>query len=250
MTDTFDFLVRTRRLFAAAVLVLAASVPATMAHAQQVVVIVNGDPITALDIEQRSKLIQLSTHKAPARQQVIEELINDRLKVREAKKFGLEVTAAEVDAAFATMAGRMRRTRRAIHPGARSVRRQRQHPQSQDQGRRHLATARARALTRRPSRSPRRTSSRRWKARPTIRSAMTTRCGRSFSSCRPARPKPSSKGGGAKRRLCADVSRAARTASPSRARSRTSPSANRSSAARPTYRRSFARCSRASRSAS
>jgi peptidyl-prolyl cis-trans isomerase SurA len=110
MTDTFDFLVRTRRLFAAAVLVLAASVPATMAHAQQVVVIVNGDPITALDIEQRSKLIQLSTHKAPARQQVIEELINDRLKVREAKKLGLEVTAAEVDAAFATMAGRMRRT--------------------------------------------------------------------------------------------------------------------------------------------
>ena len=91
-------------------LVLAASVPATMAHAQQVVVIVNGDPITALDIEQRGKLMQLSTHKAPARQDVIEELINDRLKVREAKKFGLEVTAAEVDAAFAGMAGRMRRT--------------------------------------------------------------------------------------------------------------------------------------------
>src|SRR6267143_1951004 len=89
MTDTFDFLVRTRRLFAAAMLVLAASVPATMAHAQQVVVIVNGDPVNALDIE---------------------ELINDRLKVGEAKKFGLEVTAAEVDAAFATMAGRMRRT--------------------------------------------------------------------------------------------------------------------------------------------
>src|SRR5216684_768765 len=110
MTDTFDFLVRARRLFAAAMLVLAVAVPATMAYAQQVVVIVNGDPITALDIEQRGKLIQLSTHKAPARQEVIEELINDRLKVREAKKFGLEVTAAEVDAAFATMAGRMRRT--------------------------------------------------------------------------------------------------------------------------------------------
>ncbi len=110
MTDTFDFLVRARRLFAAAMLVLAVSVPATMAHAQQVVVIVNGDPITALDIEQRGKLIQLSTHKAPVRQEVIEELINDRLKVGEAKKFGLEVTAAEVDAAFATMAGRMRRT--------------------------------------------------------------------------------------------------------------------------------------------
>ena len=58
--------IRTRGLLAAAMLALAASVPATIAHAQQVVVIVNGDPITALDIEQRTKLIQLSTHKAPA----------------------------------------------------------------------------------------------------------------------------------------------------------------------------------------
>ena len=71
---------------------------------------VNGEPITALDIEQRSKLTQLSTQKTPARQEVIDELITEKLKVREAKRFGLEVCNAEVDSAFAAMASRMRLT--------------------------------------------------------------------------------------------------------------------------------------------
>jgi peptidyl-prolyl cis-trans isomerase SurA len=87
-----------------AMLVFAAAV--TAAHSQQVVVIVNGEPITALDIEQRSKLAQLSTQKTPPRQEILDELIAEKLKVREAKKWGLEVTDAEVDAAFATMASR------------------------------------------------------------------------------------------------------------------------------------------------
>jgi peptidyl-prolyl cis-trans isomerase SurA len=99
-----------RRLFAATLLALAATVAATGAHAQQIVVIVNGEPITALDIDQRSKLVQLSTHKAPARQEVLDELINEKLKVREAKKWGLDVSNAEVDSAFASMASRMRST--------------------------------------------------------------------------------------------------------------------------------------------
>jgi peptidyl-prolyl cis-trans isomerase SurA len=99
-----------RKLVTAVILVFGASMLATAAHAQQVVVIVNGEPITALDIEQRSKLIQLSTHKAPARQEVLDELINEKLKVREAKKFGLEIPSSEVDTAYASMAGRMRIT--------------------------------------------------------------------------------------------------------------------------------------------
>jgi peptidyl-prolyl cis-trans isomerase SurA len=110
MGQTVGIFIRTRELLAAAMLVFAVSAAATVAHAQQVVVVVNGDPITALDVEQRSKLIQLSTHKAAARQEVLEELINERLKIREGRKFGLEVSASEVDSAFATMAGRMRRS--------------------------------------------------------------------------------------------------------------------------------------------
>jgi peptidyl-prolyl cis-trans isomerase SurA len=78
------------------------------AQAQQVVVVVNGEPITALDIEQRSKLTQLSTHKVPPRQEVLDELISEILKVKEAKKWGLEVSTAEVDSAYANMASRMR----------------------------------------------------------------------------------------------------------------------------------------------
>lgn len=106
----FDGFTTFRRLSAAALLALAAAVAATGARAQQIVVIVNGEPITALDIDQRSKLVQLSTHKVPPRQEVLDELINEKLKVREAKKWGLDVSNTEVDNAYASMAGRMRLT--------------------------------------------------------------------------------------------------------------------------------------------
>ena len=48
----------------------------------QIVALVNGEPITALDIAQRTKLIQLSTQKTPSRQEVLDELIDDKLKVQ------------------------------------------------------------------------------------------------------------------------------------------------------------------------
>jgi peptidyl-prolyl cis-trans isomerase SurA len=99
-----------RNLLIAALLAVGVSASGTAARAQQVVVIVNGDPITALDIEQRAKLTQLSTQKAPTRQEVLDELIDEKLKVREAKKFGLEISSSEVDTAFASMARRMRVT--------------------------------------------------------------------------------------------------------------------------------------------
>jgi peptidyl-prolyl cis-trans isomerase SurA len=102
--------VKCRMRMAAVILAVALPLLAVPVHAQHVVVLVNGEPITALDIEQRSKLAQLSGQKAPARQDIIEELINERLKVREAKRWGLEVSNTEVDSAFATMASRMRLT--------------------------------------------------------------------------------------------------------------------------------------------
>ena len=97
-----------RGVIAAIGLVAVSFLLANASQAQNVVLLVNGDPITALDIEQRAKLNQLSTHKAPARQDVIDELIIEKLKIREGKKWGLEASDAEVDSAFATMAGRMR----------------------------------------------------------------------------------------------------------------------------------------------
>src|SRR5664280_133751 len=93
-----------RRWLAGAALALAAAVAMPGAAFAQVVVVANGSPITAYDIDQRSKLIAASTHKTPARQDVIQELIDDRIKIARAKTYGFEVPDAEVDQAFANMA--------------------------------------------------------------------------------------------------------------------------------------------------
>jgi peptidyl-prolyl cis-trans isomerase SurA len=91
-----------RRWVAGAALAAAVAMPG--AAFAQVVVVANGSPITAYDIEQRTKLIFTSTHKAPTRQEVIQELIDDRIKIAKAKSYGFEVPDSEVDQAFANMA--------------------------------------------------------------------------------------------------------------------------------------------------
>jgi len=78
-------------------------------HAQTVAVMVNGEPITAYDIEQRSKLNTLS-HKAATRQQVIDELIDEKVKIKEGKKFGIDPSGSDIDATVAQMSTRMRTT--------------------------------------------------------------------------------------------------------------------------------------------
>ncbi len=72
----------------------------------QVVVVANGMPITAYDIEQRTKLDESSTHKKATRQQIIQELIDDRLGIAKAKQYGLVVSDAEVNQAFSGMSSR------------------------------------------------------------------------------------------------------------------------------------------------
>src|SRR5262245_56457144 len=59
------------------------------ARAQGVVVLVNGDPITNFDIEQRGKLLQVSGQKTPSRQELIEELINEKLKIQLLKRYAI-----------------------------------------------------------------------------------------------------------------------------------------------------------------
>ena len=107
MPDKFALSTTCRRLLAAALLLATA---ATAAVAQNVVVIVNGEPITALDIEHRSKFIFLSTQKTPPRQEVIDELIDEKLKLKEGKRWTVEVPDSEVETTFAGMASRMRLT--------------------------------------------------------------------------------------------------------------------------------------------
>jgi peptidyl-prolyl cis-trans isomerase SurA len=80
------------------------------ARAQAVAVMVNGEPITNYDIEQRAKLDFLSTHKQPSRQEVIDELIDEKVKIKEGKKFGVDPSSSDIDQSFASMSSRMRIT--------------------------------------------------------------------------------------------------------------------------------------------
>nr|WP_233026332.1 peptidylprolyl isomerase [Rhodopseudomonas boonkerdii] len=92
---------------AAAMVVISAASPV---HAQSVAVIVNGEPITHMDIDQRMKLNALSGVKENSRQAVIDALIDEKVKIKEAKKYSVDPGASEVDASYATMASRMRLT--------------------------------------------------------------------------------------------------------------------------------------------
>ena len=77
-------------------------------QAQSVACMVNGEPITNFDIEQRTKLNFLTTRKQMARQEVIDELINEKVKIREAKKFGVDPGVSDIDQSYAAMGTRMR----------------------------------------------------------------------------------------------------------------------------------------------
>lgn len=77
-------------------------------RAQNIVVMVNGDPITDFDIEQRSKLDQLTTQKTPSRQDVINELIDDKVKLKEGKKYGVDPGVSDINQSYDGMAQRMR----------------------------------------------------------------------------------------------------------------------------------------------
>ncbi len=98
-----------RQFALAAALVLAAlSAAPDAARAQGVAVVVNGDPITEFDIEQRTRLSQLSGQKSATRKDVIEELINEKLKIQLVKRYQIPDIDKDVDNAFTNMARRMR----------------------------------------------------------------------------------------------------------------------------------------------
>lgn len=95
-----------RRLGLAAMVIVAGMAAAAPAAAQQVVAFVNGSPITTYDIEQRSKFLQLSTKRTPARKEVLDALVEEKLKLQEALRYTIDAPKAELDRAVATMSGR------------------------------------------------------------------------------------------------------------------------------------------------
>jgi peptidyl-prolyl cis-trans isomerase SurA len=106
---TTSLLPRLSRLIMSAAAALLLMGGGSQLHAQTVAVMVSGEPITAYDIEQRGKLNTLS-HKVATRQQVIDELIDEKVKIKEGKKFGIDPSGSDIDATFAQMSSRMRTT--------------------------------------------------------------------------------------------------------------------------------------------
>jgi len=118
MPDISLFAQRLLRFSAALVIALGLAIAAhDGARAQTVVVFVNGEPITALDIDRRIKLIEVSTHKAPSRQEALDELIDEKLKVQIGKRYGLEVPEKEVESSFSAMAKRAGQTAKQFSEG-------------------------------------------------------------------------------------------------------------------------------------
>jgi peptidyl-prolyl cis-trans isomerase SurA len=102
---------RLRSLIAGCVIVLGLLTSgASPLSAQTVAVMVNGEPITNYDIDQRTKLNFLTTHQQMPRQDVINELINEKVKIKEAKRFGVDPSSSEIDEAYGAMGTRMRIT--------------------------------------------------------------------------------------------------------------------------------------------
>lgn len=104
-----------RRLLApalvAATLALPAVVlPVTPAAAQQILVMVQGQPITNFDVAQHIKLLQLTERRSLNQKQALEELIDQRLKIFTADRYGIKADDDEVNKMFAQMATRNGRT--------------------------------------------------------------------------------------------------------------------------------------------
>ena len=76
-------------------------------------VVVNGEAITSNEIASRARFLRIvdrSTTGASVERAAMEELVEERLKLQEAKRVGLEVSQAQVDGAFAGIAQRMKIT--------------------------------------------------------------------------------------------------------------------------------------------
>lgn len=108
--DKTRLAVRRRFFTAAAAALFAAScsllLAASPAAAQQVVAFVNGEPITALDVDQRARIIEAFSRRKPSRKEALDELVDQKVKLSQAKRLNIDVTDADVEREFAAMARR------------------------------------------------------------------------------------------------------------------------------------------------
>lgn len=72
----------------------------------RVIATVGGVPITSFDIPQRQRLLQIREGRPHSAEQALQDLINDRIKFAEARRFRVEASEQQVEAAYAQVAQR------------------------------------------------------------------------------------------------------------------------------------------------
>lgn len=81
------------------------------AEAQSAIkVLVNDQPITTYDVSNRARFLQLTTRGRAGEKQAVEELIDERLKLQEARRRNVTIPDSAVEEAFAGMASRAQLT--------------------------------------------------------------------------------------------------------------------------------------------
>jgi len=93
-----------------AVLAGAAFLGTAPAGAQNVVLMVNGEPVTNLDIEQMTRYGAKLQQKSLSRQDAINEIIDDKVKIKEGKKYGIDLTFSNVEELYNEWATQRRMT--------------------------------------------------------------------------------------------------------------------------------------------
>jgi peptidyl-prolyl cis-trans isomerase SurA len=92
------------RLVVAAALVASIMTFGPTARAQGSVATVNGEPITETDVQQRMRISSLVYRRPLSRAAALNELIDERVKMQEARRIGLRPTPAFLDDALGRMA--------------------------------------------------------------------------------------------------------------------------------------------------
>jgi peptidyl-prolyl cis-trans isomerase SurA len=103
-----------RHIVVAAIVGATLTLASPIAVAQSVIVIVNGDPVTTLDLEQRIRFHQLASNntKVPSRPEVVQELIDEKIKVQLPRRFDFSGhnLDGDVENALGNMARRQLKT--------------------------------------------------------------------------------------------------------------------------------------------
>jgi peptidyl-prolyl cis-trans isomerase SurA len=103
-----------RSMIAACLLATGASVGGMVSPAaaqSQIKAVVNSEPVTSNEINQRAKFLHLVARDAPnslLQQQALEELVDEKLKFQEAKRHKIDANEAQVNGAFASIASRVK----------------------------------------------------------------------------------------------------------------------------------------------